>query len=78
MTAAVLEKRYDLQYALYLLALHRLLASRLPGYQGAQHLGGATYLFLRGVDAPGQGLYLGTPEPALIEGLDALFKGETP
>ncbi len=78
MTTAVLEKRYDLQYALYLLALHRLLKARLPGYHYPQHIGGAAYLFLRGLDAPSQGLYLDAPAAELIEALDALFKGERP
>ena len=50
MTDAVLEKRYEVQYVLYLLALHRLLRSRLgDGYDPEQHLGGAVYVFLRGL-----------------------------
>src|SRR5690606_4986692 len=32
MGQAILDKRYDLQYVLYLLALHRLLKARLPDY----------------------------------------------
>ncbi|MDR3323319.1 MAG: UvrD-helicase domain-containing protein, partial [Zoogloeaceae bacterium] len=40
---------YTLQARLYLLALHRYLKCRLPDYTPAQHLGGACYLFLRGV-----------------------------
>ena len=44
MTDAVLEKRYEVQYVLYLLALHRLLKSRLPDYDPDQHLGGAILL----------------------------------
>ncbi|MDR1890481.1 MAG: exodeoxyribonuclease V subunit beta [Zoogloeaceae bacterium] len=70
---AMLEHRYDLQYTLYLLALHRQLALRLPDYDYDRHVGGALYLFLR---APAQGVYLARPPRALIEGLDALFKGE--
>jgi exodeoxyribonuclease V beta subunit len=30
MTASILDHRYDLQYVLYLLALHRQLKARLP------------------------------------------------
>ncbi|WP_281704382.1 exodeoxyribonuclease V subunit beta, partial [Aeromonas taiwanensis] len=42
---AMVEHRYDLQYQLYSLALHRLLALRLPGYDFDQHFGGVFYLF---------------------------------
>ncbi|MBV8124830.1 MAG: PD-(D/E)XK nuclease family protein, partial [Paucibacter sp.] len=72
---AVLAHRYEVQYSLYLLALHRLLKSRLPDYAPEQHLGGAVYWFVRGVDEPGQGLYVDQPDVALIEALDALFAG---
>ncbi|PHQ24971.1 exodeoxyribonuclease V subunit beta [Marinobacter guineae] len=73
---AILNKRYDLQYVLYLLALHRLLKARLPGYDYDQHIGGAVYLFLRGVHSPSGGAFTDKPPKALIEQLDALFDGE--
>jgi exodeoxyribonuclease V beta subunit len=72
---AMLEHRYDLQYTLYLLALHRQLKLRLPDYDYDQHMGGALYLFLR---APGkEGVYLAHPPRELIENLDALFQGKS-
>ncbi len=77
MQAAVAEHRYDLQYVLYLLALHRQLQLRLPGYDYDRHIGGALYLFLRGSRAAGQGIHHARPPRQLIEALDALFKGET-
>lgn len=40
---------YDLQGQLYLLALDRLLAQRLPHYKAETHLGGILYLFVRGM-----------------------------
>ena len=44
LAGAMLEHRYDVQAALYLLALHRLLQSRLgDAYEPTQHLGGALY-----------------------------------
>jgi exodeoxyribonuclease V beta subunit len=43
---------YPLQAHLYLVALHRYLRWRLPGYRPAQHLGGYVYVFLRGVPGP--------------------------
>jgi exodeoxyribonuclease V beta subunit len=71
--AAILEHRYDVQYTLYTLALHRLLKSRLPDYDYEQHVGGALYLFLRGVDQAGCGLFVNRPPQELIESLDAAF-----
>ncbi|MCP9886436.1 UvrD-helicase domain-containing protein [Cyanobium sp. ATX 6A2] len=40
---------YPLQAHLYLVALHRYLHWRLPGYTPERHLGGYAYVFLRGV-----------------------------
>jgi exodeoxyribonuclease V beta subunit len=74
---AVLHKRYDVQYVLYTLALHRLLKVRLPGYNYAQHMGGAVYLFLRGIHAEGSGVHVCRPSQILIETLDALFEKGT-
>jgi exodeoxyribonuclease V beta subunit len=71
--SSLLSHRYDVQYTLYVLALHRLLKSRLVGYQYAQHMGGAVYLFARGIDQPGQGVYSHCPPQALIEKLDQAF-----
>ncbi len=74
LVAAMAAHRYDVQAALYLLALHRLLRQRLgDGYNPAQQLGGALYLFLRGVDAPGQGVYTVPPSLPLLDALDALL-----
>ncbi|KMQ76973.1 exodeoxyribonuclease V subunit beta [Marinobacter subterrani] len=73
---AILDKRYDLQYVLYLLALHRLLKARLPGYDYDRHIGGAVYLFLRGTHSTSGGAFTDKPPRALIEQLDALFDGE--
>ncbi len=73
---AVLLHRYDVQYTLYLLALHRLLKSRLPDYDYDQHIGGALYLFLRGIDQPGSGLLQAKPPRELIESLDLAFTGK--
>ena len=74
--AAVMDHRYDVQYVLYTLALHRLLQVRLPNYDYEQHMGGAVYVFLRGIDQPGAGVHLHRPARALIEALDALLKKE--
>ncbi|CAJ1766607.1 exodeoxyribonuclease V subunit beta [Aeromonas dhakensis] len=74
---AMVEHRYDLQYQLYSLALHRLLALRLPGYDFDQHFGGVFYLFLRGM--PQGGIFHTRPSRELVLGLDRLFsEGATP
>ena len=73
MAQEILAKRYELQYVLYLLALHRLLKLRLPGYEYETHMGGALYLFLRGSQAPTRGIHAERPPRALIESLDRLF-----
>ncbi|MGE0072493.1 MAG: exodeoxyribonuclease V subunit beta [Thiomonas sp.] len=73
--AAALGHRYDVQSALYLLALHRLLRSRLgSGYDASQHLGGAIVWFLRGVRAPRAGCVHMAADPALLDALDALLQ----
>lgn len=79
MEQVMVEHRYDLQYQLYSLALHRLLQTRLPGYGFDQHFGGAIYLFLRGVqgnDPERHGIYDTRPKQELIEAMDKLFAGE--
>lgn len=77
MDACVLNHRYDLQYALYILALHRLLKLRIPDYDYDRHMGGALYMFLRGTHSATQGLHAVRPERELIENLDTLFKSNT-
>jgi exodeoxyribonuclease V beta subunit len=70
---AVYERRYDLQYLLYALALHRYLRRRLCGYDYERHFGGVYYLFLRGLrpeTGPTRGVYFDRPAVDLIEALD--------
>jgi exodeoxyribonuclease V beta subunit len=49
MAALMADSHYPLQAHLYLVALHRYLRWRLPGYRPERHLGGYAYAFLRGV-----------------------------
>jgi exodeoxyribonuclease V beta subunit len=72
MKETMLEKRYDLQYSLYLLTLHRLLKIRLgDSYDYDTHIGGAIYIFLRA-----NAKISNKPSREFIEQLDALFLGE--
>lgn len=77
---AMAAHRYDLQYLVYTVALHRYLAQRLPGYRYGDHFGGVYYLFLRGLHpdhGPSQGVFFHRPAPALVDALDRMFAGET-
>lgn len=78
MRDASLQARYDLQYAIYTLALHRLLRARLPGYNYERHMGGVVYLYLRGVDEAGHGMHTERLPLVLIEAMDRLFAQEAP
>jgi exodeoxyribonuclease V beta subunit len=85
---AVAHSDYDLQYLIYLVAVQRWLRLRLgAAYDPEKHLGGAVYLFvrgiaLRGLDAHGRpadaaaGVHRDRPPQALVDGLDALFEGD--
>ncbi|RKD87109.1 exodeoxyribonuclease V subunit beta [Kushneria marisflavi] len=74
MVASVVSHRYDVQYVIYTLALHRHLRSRLPDYDYDRHLGGVLYLFLRGMTAEGgRGVLYRKPARELIEQLDHLL-----
>jgi exodeoxyribonuclease V beta subunit len=74
---------YPLQAVLYLVALHRYLRWRLPGYDPAVHLGGALYLFLRGMTGPDaptvagstSGVFAWSPPSALVTELSDLLDG---
>ncbi|QLB20516.1 exodeoxyribonuclease V subunit beta [Vespertiliibacter pulmonis] len=67
--------RYDLQYLLYTLAVHRYLRYRLgEHYDYQRDFGGVAYLFLRGMNgAENSGVYFDKPSLELIEELDQLF-----
>ncbi|MFM6958680.1 MAG: UvrD-helicase domain-containing protein [Acinetobacter sp.] len=65
---------YWLQAALYLVALHRYLSVKLQDYDMQQHLGGASYLYLRGMNGQAQqGYFYWKPEDEFILRLDAIL-----
>ncbi|MGR0305530.1 UvrD-helicase domain-containing protein [Acinetobacter beijerinckii] len=65
---------YWLQAALYLVALHRYLSVKLQNYRIEQHLGGASYLYLRGMNGQAdQGYFYWKPEDEFILRLDAIL-----
>ncbi|MGF1615170.1 MAG: exodeoxyribonuclease V subunit beta [Gammaproteobacteria bacterium] len=73
---AIQQHRYDLQYLLYTLAVHRFLGQRVASYDYDRHFGGVYYLFLRGMRAaqgPRYGVWHDRPPRRLIESLDGFF-----
>lgn len=73
---------YRLQYLIYLVALRRFLMARLGDRFRSEMIGGAIYVFLRGVRADTttaavpQGVEFDPADPAVIERLDRIFAGE--
>lgn len=82
MAKEIAKKHYYIQYLLYLTALHRYLRLRLRDYDYERDVGGAVYLFVRGMlgeaalrDAAGQvnGVFVDKPPFAVINGLSDLI-----
>lgn len=76
LAAAMQEHRYDLQYLIYTVAMHRYLGTRIRDYDYTRHFGGVYYLFLRGLHpdhSPGNGIFYTLPPRELIGQLDACF-----
>ena len=84
MQALMEASHYPLQAHLYLVALHRYLGWRLPGYTPERDLGGYAYIFLRGtpggsgrgaLPGPVPGMLVERPPIARILALDAALGG---
>jgi exodeoxyribonuclease V beta subunit len=83
MAAEMDRHHYRLQYLLYLVALRRFLRARLGDAWRDDLLGGAVYVFLRGVRAEAkrnarglQGVVLDRVDPKKIAALDDYLRGE--
>jgi exodeoxyribonuclease V beta subunit len=69
---------YPLQYLLYTVALDHYLKLRIPEYDYDRHFGGIFYIFLRGVDGRGNGIFADRPPKRFIDELsDALIRTST-
>lgn len=64
---------YWLQFLIYTVAVHQHLQATLPGYNYGQHFGGVFYLFLRGIDTTGNGIYADRPPLSLVEELSGIL-----
>ncbi len=76
MAQSMYESYYYLQSAIYLLALHKYLKKRLPDYNFEKHIGGAFYLYVRGVknDFADTGVFPIQPEIKTLEFLENIFE----
>jgi exodeoxyribonuclease V beta subunit len=84
---AMVDHHYVLQAVLYLVASHRYLRWRIPGYDYATHVAGGAYLFLRGMVGPDtprghdghpHGVAALQPEAELITDISRLLDGGRP
>ena len=81
LVVSMVKDNYIIQALVYSVALHRYLQWRQPGYDPDVHLGGAAYLYTRGMtghstDEPTPrpyGVYHWRPATKLVLALDALF-----
>lgn len=76
LAAAMDAHHYRLQCYLYMVALRRYLSYRLADFDCQRDLGGAYYLFVRGMDdsgPPGAGVVFERPPLALLDALDGFF-----
>ena len=76
LSIAMAAQGYILQLHLYTLALHRYLRLKKPNYDYNKHIGGAFYLFVRGMDSNGNGVYFKKVPCETVEAMDRLFAGE--
>ncbi|MGR5365914.1 exodeoxyribonuclease V subunit beta [Photobacterium damselae] len=67
------DHRYDLQYQIYSLALHKFLSTRIPDYDYEKHFGGVFYVYLRGVDTNLNGIFHTKPSLEFLEELGECF-----
>lgn len=73
----IMKYRYDIQYQLYTLAIHRYLKIHIKNYDYKKNFGGAFYIFLRAFDQKknNRGIFFKKPSYSFIYKLDSLFYG---
>ncbi|MBK4765234.1 MAG: exodeoxyribonuclease V subunit beta [Pantoea sp. Brub] len=71
----IINKRYDIQYNIYTLVLHRYLKNRIHNYNYQKHFGGMFYLFIRGFNEKTNqnGIFTTYPNENLIKYIDIMF-----
>jgi exodeoxyribonuclease V beta subunit len=71
---SVAHEHYYLQYLLYCVAIRRYFSGR--GVDFDARFAGVRYLYMRGLDADGRGIWRDQPSLRLLDRLDGLFAGE--
>ena len=67
---------YPLQYLVYLTALDGILSERLEDYDYDKDIGNVYYLFVRGMDGTGRGVYVDRPSRDTIKALGNYLRGD--
>ncbi len=83
LAAEMQRAHYGLQALLYMVALHRYLRARMPGYAPESHLAAVLYLFVRGMAGPDTpildgarcGVFAWSPPGALVQALSDVLDG---
>lgn len=65
----IIKKRYDLQYQIYTIAIHKYLQKKIKNYNYKNDFGGVFYVFLRAIDQnkKNSGVFYTVPDFSLIE-----------
>jgi exodeoxyribonuclease V beta subunit len=71
LAGSIAQEHYYLQYLLYCVAVRRYFMAR--GVDFDARFAGVRYLYMRGLDAGGNGVWSDKPSIQLLNGLDALF-----
>ncbi len=74
---AMTAHNYGLQYWLYTLVLHRYLKNYLSEYCYTTSFGGVLYLFVRGMDKSGNGIFYTRPAVDTLENLEGCLDEDT-
>ena len=65
---------YDLQAHIYMVALVKYLKERIPDFSYEKHIGGAVYLFVRGVKhGSGNGVWFQKPDEQVVRNLEQIL-----
>ncbi|QCI17838.1 exodeoxyribonuclease V subunit beta [Buchnera aphidicola (Acyrthosiphon lactucae)] len=71
----MIKKRYDLQYQIYTIAIHKYLQKKIKNYNYKDDFGGVFYIFLRAVEPEqkNNGIFYSIPDYSLIEKITTLI-----
>jgi exodeoxyribonuclease V beta subunit len=73
LAASIAREHYYLQYIIYCIAIRRYFRAR--GVDFSARFAGVRYLYMRGLDPSGRGVWRDRPAESLLDALDALLSG---